>query len=131
MHVVVEGDKQRFVNLDARSDNYEVHSVEISDERSLRPFITLFLKNRTPKQDGWVYLSGLRKFTHHDPETYHREDKKTKWVIEAFSDMGPPWTHHYHILMDGKPELGDLKPFKDQIPPSLMSELEEYFSAQT
>lgn len=127
MHVVVEGDKQRFVNLDARSDNYEVHSIEISDERSLRPFITLFLKNRTSRQDGWVFLSGLRDYTHHDPDTFHREDKKTKWVIETFSDMGSPWTHHYHILMDRVPSITDLFPFRDQIPPSLWSEVEHYF----
>lgn len=127
MHVVVKGDKQRFVNLDARNDSYEVHSVEVSDERSLRPFITLFLKNRTPRQDGWVFLSGLREYTHHDPDTFHREDKKTKWVIETFSDMGPPWTHHYHILMDDRPKLDDLNPFKDQIPPTLWRELEQYF----
>ena len=128
MHLVVSGDKQRFVNLDARDDNYEVHSIELSDSRSLRHFITLFLKQRTSRQDGWVYLSGLREYTHHDPEIYHRDDLKTKWVIEGFPDMGAPWTHHYHVLLDAAPKFGDLAPFKDQIPPSLLEEIRQYLN---
>lgn len=125
MHIRPDTDKDRFVDLDARKNGALVHTVEVSDSRSTAHFITLFFKGRTPETDGFVFTTGLREDNHHDPEIYHRDEPKTRWVLETFPEKGPPWTFHWHKRLNRPPTLADVRVFKPGIPAALWAEIEQ------
>lgn len=130
MRFDVSTDKVRFVDPDAVRNAELVHTVELSDRRSSRHFVTLFLKGRTPASDAWVRETGLSEDNHHDPAIYHRDDKKTQWVYGYWPDKKDEgWVFHYHVRLDGPPKLSDLAPYEVQIPAVVMTEIANYLGS--
>lgn len=101
---VLHPDKVRFA-----ADGALIHTVELSDDRSVRPFVTLWMTETAPE-----YAERHNLSNEHDPTIYHRES--TQGGI------------HYHIDLEHPPQLSDLEPFRNEIAPSVMNEIEGYLS---
>lgn len=127
MHIRAEPDKQRFVDLKARSTDCLVHSVELSDRRSSKKFVTLYFKGRTPEIDGFISITGLRDDNHHDPKIYHRGDEKNRWIHDTFPDKGSAWTFHWHKRLTVHPKLADVEVYRPGVSDALWSEIEAHF----
>lgn len=131
MRTVVPKDKIRFIDVHANQLNagYPVHTVEISDARSVAQFITFFVKHRAPVVEAFLTASGLRECTHHDPKVYHRDNEKTTWVYDTFPGT-QGWTHHFHLQLDRAPKLEDFAPFWDGLSPELQAEIASHYDVQ-
>lgn len=123
--VRIEPDKHRFIDADAFTSRCLVHSVEVSDARSLLPFLTFWVKGKELGQ-AWALATGLSD--HHDREIYHRETEP--WIPIAFPGMeSKGWSKHYHLNLKAAPRWEDFRPFLDQMPKVLQDELLAYFTA--
>lgn len=123
----VNPDKVRFCDPDAMStDEPIVHTVDLSDDRSLRNFITLYCKGQ---DRGREWAARHKMPTHHDREIYHREEP---WLPKQFPGMeGHGWQYHVHIdTGDNPPTLEDVMAFREWIPDCIIEEITEYFSSE-
>lgn len=115
-------DKVRVVDLSLqwgadRHDAPWVHTVEISDERSAAHFVTIFCAGKTDEMLRVVEpLMERVDLTHHDPETYHRDDRDTIWVNQYFGDkIRLGWGYHFHWQFDHQPTRDDLVTVLDEL----------------
>ena len=112
-----EVDKVRFCDPAATYGGPFIHTVELSDERSLRQFVTVWTKGVRP---DWV-----ARWPHHDRGTYHRESGG--WLPQQYPGMeSKGWSTHHHADLALPPILADLEPFLDEIPPGIQAEIQEY-----
>lgn len=124
---VLNPDKARFCDLEAESSDKPIHTVEISDSRSVRQFITLWFKGKD-KGSAWAEANGNAGL--HDPEVYHRE--KTEPDFQPFiSRLWPGkesegWSNHYHIDLNRPPQLSDFDSLTSIIPDSILTELTDH-----
>jgi hypothetical protein len=126
MKELVEPDKLRFLDLAAEASPYYVHTVELSDDRSLAQFFTLWVKASNREDiNAWVEDVGLDKNLH-DPGLFHRDDERFAWIGNTFKSAHPgQWATHYHVMTDGPPRPAFLLPFKEQIPPEVWEEINQ------
>lgn len=116
-------DKVRFIDHNAVTDPHLVHCVELSDARSIRQFVTIWVKNR---DRGERWRTPTRLGTHHDRAVYHRDEA---WIPDVFPGKEAAWITHYHLDLDRPPEWNDIVPFADEIPECIQNDLQDYLQS--
>ena len=120
-----EPDKIRFYDPDAEHNEYLIHTVELSDDRSLSQFVTLWFKGKEqhrPEVEQWKRERGLDD--HHKRELYHRDGP---WIPAQFPGKeSKGWSHHSHIDLTAPPRLTDMEPYEADIPPSVLETIGAY-----
>lgn len=119
-----EPDKQRFCDPEAMTAAHLIHTVELSDERSVRQFITFWVKSRE-RGEAWRLAKGLGK--EHDREIYHRG---LPWLPETFPQANGEWSKHYHLDLHSSPTWADIEPFCGEIPEVIQEEIKVYLAGQ-
>ena len=126
MVITVEPDKVRFCDPVAVGSGFLIHTVEVSDSRSVRQFVTFWCKGgrgQGPRSAAWAAAHGLDG--HHDREVYHREPGP--WLPQMYPGMeSQGWGKHYHLDLWNPPRWGDVEPFTDEIPPVIQEELRRH-----
>jgi hypothetical protein len=123
-------DKVRFCDPDAVSSPSLVHTVEVSDGRSLSHFLTFWVKGGRDQGNpakAWADKHGLDG--HHNREVYHREPDP--WLPQQFPGMDSKgWSKHYHADLKNPPTWADVEPFCDELPACLRVEIKDYFDGR-
>lgn len=125
--VTVNPDKVRFSDLNAPHNGCDVHTVELSDCRSMQHFVTLWFKGQKAGE-RWAQQVGNSGL--HKPEVYHRE--KTEPDFQPFiSRLWPGkesegWPTHYHIDLAAEPQYADVSGLFCLLPQSIVDELSEH-----
>lgn len=116
-------DKVRFCDPEALTSASRVHSVDLSDDRSSRPFLTLWVKGEA---DAWAEAVGLSR--DHDRAVYHRD---LPWLPATFPGMEfKRWDKHYHLDLPGPPVWSDVEQFASDIPRALLEEIRQYLAVK-
>ena len=113
MKVVCEPDRLRFIDESAPGNDSWVHSVEVSDERCSRQFVTLFTKDRRE--------AVAKRYPVHERETLHGGEVPQIWVADCWGERR--WASHFHILLEHPPTWQDLSEFKVEMSNQLQDEL--------
>jgi hypothetical protein len=119
-----EPDKSRFCDPEATTNEYLIHTVELSDERSTSQFFTLWFKGKFGAIEEWRTAKGLDD--HHNRAVYHRCGP---WLPAQYPDKDSRgWSHHAHIDLQHAPTMADLQPYAEQIPPAILDEIKAYLT---
>lgn len=120
-----EPDIVRFCDPEAMTNEYKIHTVELSDERSVSQFVTLWFKGQErdlPQLKNWKQEHGLDD--HHAREVYHRG---SPWIPAMYpGKQKRGWSHHVHVDLNHNPQWSDLQPFLADIPPSIQQDIRQY-----
>lgn len=116
-----EPDIVRFCDPEAMENDYPIHTVELSDDRSVSQFVTLWFKGKN-EQIEELKRRGLDD--HHNRDVYHRGPA---WLPAQFPGKHRHgWSHHSHIDLERPPLVEDLEPYADAIPPVIRDEIENH-----
>ena len=112
-----EPDKVRFIDPDAEYSLALVHTVDLSDERSVQQFVTLWTKGKRPDWSD--------RMPDHARDVYHRDPP---WLPTAFPGKEQKgWQTHYHLNLRSAPTWDDLQPFLSELSPALRADLQAFF----
>ena len=112
----VSTDKVRFVDTGVPREKARapfVHSIEVSDHRSLRHFVTIFSKGYCPEQVKWKNGADAANphvdFTLHSPEVFHRDNGSISWIWDTYFPKrevpdAERWHQHFHWPLDRAPD---------------------------
>lgn len=116
-----EPDKVRFCGPE--EGPHIIHTVDLSDQRSVRQFLTFWTKGRGERVQGWAASHGLDG--HHQREVYHREPP---WLPAMYpgKESGDPWSNHYHVDLSLPPTWEDIEPYTDEMPPEVQEAIRRY-----
>jgi hypothetical protein len=125
MKVIVEPDKVRFIDEQAREHRQLIHCLELSDQRSLKHFITVYLKGRNAGAHQFARQYDFN--TPHDPAVFHRDDRGQQWIGEyADRQKERSWSHHLHRELDHEPGREDVMLLLHELSSPLWEEIQQY-----
>lgn len=101
-----ETDKVRFVDTAlAAGEPYLIHTVELSDERSLAHFMSCYVTGLgdTALQERVPFTRQI-DLRDHNPAVFHRDDESALWVDRHFRKaVRKAWTRHFHWRFKAAP----------------------------
>lgn len=125
---LVQPDKVRFCDPEATTNGFLIHTVELSDARSVQAFLTFWCKggrDQGPRSQAWATAHGLTG--HHNREVYHRESDP--WLPQQYPGQeSQGWSKHYHADLTHTPTWADVLPFCDEVPPVLQEAIQAYLA---
>lgn len=114
-----EPDIVRFCDPEATENDCLIHTIELSDDRSIRQFITFWLKGAN---EAWKQKHRLDD--HHQRDVYHRGPP---WLPAQYpGKQKRGWSAHYHVDLESPPTAADLDRFTEDIPPAIWDEIQNH-----
>lgn len=124
-------DNTRFIDREFFSEDKLFHSVEVSDDRSRRNYVTFY--STWPSRDLLARLAELDrrhgvKLFEHNPDIYHRNGARSKcWLQAIFPDADvKSMKKHFHWNLKSVPTKADVEFVLDQIDFGLRKEFKEF-----